>query len=87
MEVEDMNKIVTNCYGIVVTSGGVWKISSDLICKDDTEEFRAAMHTIESLVLAHACAGIDISNPAYLEGIETVVDACTNNMDIDIGEE
>jgi hypothetical protein len=38
------------------------------------------MHTIEALVLAHAAAGIDISNPAYLEGVETVVDALANNL-------
>jgi len=77
---EDVNKIVTNCYGIVVTPGEAWEIRSDLICKDDTEVFRAAMHTIEALVLAHATAGIDIANPAYLEGVETVVDALANNM-------
>lgn len=75
-----MNKIVTNCHGIVVTPGEVWAIRSDLTCKDDTEAFRAAMHTIEALVLAHAAAGIDISNPAYLEGVETVVDALANNL-------
>ncbi len=75
-----MNKIITNCHGIVVTPGEVWEIRSNLICKDDTEAFRAAMHTIESLVLAHAAAGIDIANPAYLEGVETVVDACANNL-------
>lgn len=71
-----MNKIVTNCHGIVVTPGEVWRIKSDLTCKDDTVAFKAAMLVVESLVLAHASAGIDIANPAYLEGIETVVTAC-----------
>lgn len=36
------------------------------------------MDAIESVILAHACAGIDIINPAYLKGIKTVVDAHTN---------
>jgi hypothetical protein len=35
---------------------------------------------IESLILAHACAGIDIESPAYIEGIETAVEACSNNV-------
>ena len=34
---------------------------------------------IESLILAHARAGIDIASPPYVEGIETAVNACANN--------
>jgi hypothetical protein len=33
----------------------------------------ASVRSIEDLVLAHACAGIDVARPAYLEGIETAV--------------
>jgi hypothetical protein len=33
---------------------------------------------IESLILAHACAGVDISSPAYLEGVNTALDAISN---------
>lgn len=39
---------------------------------------RAAIDAIESLVMAHAVAGIDITTPAYIEGIETVQQALTN---------
>jgi len=35
---------------------------------------------IESLVLAHATVGIDVTTPAYIEGIETAVDACANHV-------
>jgi hypothetical protein len=39
---------------------------------------RAAVDALESMVLAHAVAGIDVESPAYLEGIETTVLALTN---------
>ena len=34
---------------------------------------------IESLILAHACAGIDVTSPAYLEGVNTALDAISND--------
>lgn len=37
--------------------------------------FNGAIDGILSLILAHACAGIDIESSAYLEGIETAFDA------------
>jgi hypothetical protein len=40
--------------------------------------YHAAIDALESLVLAHACADIDVEAPAYLEGIETTVDAVVN---------
>lgn len=45
-----------------------------------TERYNAAMDAIESIILAHACAGIDIESQAYLEGIKTAVEACANNI-------
>jgi hypothetical protein len=38
------------------------------------------MDAIEDMVLAHACAGIDIESPAYIEGIETAVQGCADNV-------
>ena len=35
----------------------------------------SAADTIESMVLAHACAGVDVESPAYLEGLETAIEA------------
>ena len=46
--------------------------------KGDDEVYNAAIDGLESIILAHACAGINVSDPAYLEGIETAVDAITN---------
>jgi hypothetical protein len=42
--------------------------------------FNAAVDGLEALILAHACAGVDIASPAYIEGIETAVDAIGNNL-------
>ena len=40
------------------------------------ENYNNMMDGITSLILGHACAGIDITTPAYIEGIETAVEAC-----------
>jgi len=41
--------------------------------------FHGMMDALESMILAHACAGIDVTDPDYIEGIEIAVDACGNN--------
>jgi len=43
-------------------------------------QYNGAVDGIESLVLAHACAGIDIESPAYVEGLKTAVEAIGNNL-------
>ena len=70
-------------FGIRVTVddfGGNGEIVSDLREDDGDEVYNAAMDGIESMILAHACAGIKICSPAYVEGIETAVQACANNL-------
>ena len=39
---------------------------------------RAAVDALESIILGHAIAGIDVASPAYMEGIETAQQALTN---------
>jgi len=78
-----MTKVKLPCFGIEVEFSKKLRkgtITSDLKEPGDTEDFAAAMDGIESMILAHACAGIDIASPAYIEGIETAVLACQNNM-------
>lgn len=41
-------------------------------------QLAAAIDAIESMVLAHACAGIDIESPAYLEGLDVALGAMFN---------
>jgi len=43
--------------------------------------FNGMMDTIESMILAHAVAGIDVCSPAYVEGIETAVQTCAHVME------
>lgn len=70
--------IELRCFGITIQNNG---ITSDLHEKGASDEYDAAMDAIESIVLAHHCAGIDVTTPAYLEGIETAVEAIANNID------
>ena len=46
----------------------------------NTAALETAVDVIESLVLAHACAGVDVQTPAYVKGIETTVEALANNL-------
>ena len=64
------------------TGGGT--IVSDLHENDQVEnpmqecevaKYNAAIDGLESLILAHACSGIDVESPEYLEGIETAESA------------
>jgi hypothetical protein len=82
-------KISLPCFGIVIDLGpepdhpGAYQggtITSDLHDDDDSPEMKAAMDAIESLILAHACAGVDVASPAYIEGIETAVEACWTEL-------
>lgn len=76
------------CFNIVIELGreapdhpGAYQggtINSDL--KGSDRLCQAAMDAIESLVLAHACAGVDVASPDYVEGIETAVEACMNKL-------
>jgi hypothetical protein len=79
------------CFGIAIDLGpedpehpGSYqggRITSDLKKQADTRLGRAAMDAVEALVLAHACAGVDVASPAYLEGLETAIEACWNHFD------
>jgi len=37
------------------------------------------LDTIESLILGHACMGIDIESDMYVNGIQSMLDAFSNN--------
>lgn len=43
------------------------------------EPIEAAIHAVESLILAHAVAGVDIDDLRYKEGVWTAIDAICNN--------
>lgn len=81
-----MTTIKTGCYGIEVTidENGAGSITSELhdkaVSTPMAQLFNAAMDAVESMVLAHACAGVDITSPAYLEGLESAVDTMANQF-------
>ena len=52
------------------------------ICQDMDHAgtvFSGRIDGIESLVLAHACSGVDVEDAKYVEGVQTAIDACLNN--------
>ena len=74
-----MKIIDTRCFGLVLrvnVNDGSGEIVNGFP-RDTNHD--SALDAIESLILAHACAGIDVCSPAYLEGIETAIDAISNN--------
>jgi len=84
-----MIEIKLPCYGITITldnDDDCGTISSDLHedytedhpDKADIMQYNCMMDAIESILLAHACAGIDVETLPYIEGIETAVQACAS---------
>lgn len=77
----------TDCYGITITydpsNKNAASISSNMKEPETPENvsFNAAIDGIESLILSHFCAGLDITAPSYLEGVETAYEAISNNTD------
>jgi hypothetical protein len=60
---------------VCVDSEGIDSITSNLkTTKVGCEDYNTAIEGVESLVLSHACTGLDITTPKYLEGIEAAVD-------------
>jgi hypothetical protein len=45
---------------------------------EDESNYNYVICGVESLVFAQACAGIDVETPAYLEALETVLEAAAN---------
>ena len=37
-----------------------------------------ALDAFTSLILAHACAGVDVESPAYVKGVDVALDAIAN---------
>jgi hypothetical protein len=46
---------------------------------EDVYMHNRRIDVIESFILACARAGVDIESPAFIEAIETTVEACANN--------
>ena len=78
-----MRTIKLPCYEMVIElddeGGGTIRSALAAVVDENPKDavnataLSSALNAIESLVLACACAGVDIENPAYLEAIETAV--------------
>ena len=44
------------------------------------QDYNSAVNGLESLVLAHACAGIDVEDARYVAGLGAALDAISNHM-------
>jgi len=87
-----MKTIKLPCYEIVIKIGRSREIESNLHYSvtdeiedrfEDGDEFNlyeAAVGALETLILAHAYAGVNVKSPAYVKGIKSAVE------DIDSGE-
>lgn len=83
-----MKEVKLPVHGIRInlTEDGGGSITSDLHEDDppaegeDEKLYNAAIDGIESIILGHAIAGVDVESPAYLEGIESAVEAAAHNF-------
>jgi len=47
--------------------------------ESDFDGYESQINAIESLILAHACAGVDVKSKPYKNGIQTTLDAIGND--------
>jgi hypothetical protein len=69
---------------VIVRDGKIGEISTSLHGDhengDRPDAYDAAIDGLESTVLALACAGIDVSDPKYVEGLQGAIDAIGTNL-------
>lgn len=73
------------CYHCDESAAGGFGNSAEAIAENEAGivgrlQFNGALGAVESLILAHACAGLDVHSPAYLEGVETVINTLGNEF-------
>lgn len=69
-------KLGSDFIRVQVINGNGSLVSS--LQNEEDEEYDIAIEGLERLILAHACAGVDIESPGYVEGIETAIEAIAN---------
>lgn len=76
-----MRQIKLPVYDMVIEldNNGVGTISSSLK-EPKQNHWNAIVDGIEAMVLACACAGLDVENPEFLEAVETAVEGACNNI-------
>lgn len=46
----------------------------------DRLKYNGFLTALEAIVLAHACAGVDVEAKQYIEGLETALEGASNNL-------
>lgn len=73
------------CYGITVRIsedcfGNIESTIGESLREDSLDEVgQAAADAVEAMILAHACAGVDIESQSYVQGIESAMESIANN--------
>ena len=67
--------VLPNEGGGTITSVGL-KVEN--VEDHEDMEYNSAIDAVESLILAHAIAGVEVDSPEYIEGLETTLDAICN---------
>ncbi|GIC77091.1 hypothetical protein [Moritella sp. F3] len=78
-----MDTVELGILGIVIFDSTNATIHSDMKMNSgngSAEVFNAAAGGLEQLILAHYCAGIDVTLPVYIEGIETAYSTLGNTL-------
>ena len=81
-----MSTLEIPCYGITIKYDNENKAGAVLTSQmkePETAEnafFNAAIDGIESMILAHFCAGVDVLERGYIKGIETAIESIANNV-------
>lgn len=75
-------KVHGHTIEVLVRESGSAEIKSDLPVVEagkDEEAYNSAVDGLESLILAHACSGVNIADARYIEGIRSAVEAIAQN--------
>lgn len=71
-----MSNNISLPHGIeIVLKDGGGTISSNLA--DDIDN-KYCVNTLESLILSHACMGVDVESEAYVQGLENTIEVLMN---------
>lgn len=86
-EISDTISLVDDYFSFVDSGNGKEILLTDEMKKHKILKrqitallWNTAIDALESLILAHAVTGVDVQSSAYIEGIETALDAVKNHL-------
>jgi len=58
----------------------VGKRGAEMLSPWEDDMWDQVTDTIEAIALSHACVGVDVTDPKYVEGLRTAIDGLENNL-------